>query len=296
MSLTVLLKSFCSRNVKQLSSVTWRYFSTDQQPSTYKKKEVKTEKIDNTLAEHRFIYPEFLPDPRYEFRNKIREKLEREDMLKRRSVINIPEFYVGSILAVTASDKYDPGKQNRFVGICIARSYVGLRATFVLRNVVDHQGVEILYDMYNPSLLSIEVLRLEKRLDDELYYLRDAPPEFSTFPFNMEPEFIVPGDPIRVNPLKVRLKPPPWCHRWEIKNMKGIENVKEHVSQKAIAHARTLEQPFEAYDLMKEYRRCIPEEDQKEIWEEVESHRKQFPVKKQAWKRTLQRAKPKRTL
>lgn len=43
----------------------------------------------------RFIYPEFLPDPKYEFRNKIREKMERSDMLKRRKVLYIPEFYVG---------------------------------------------------------------------------------------------------------------------------------------------------------------------------------------------------------
>lgn len=43
----------------------------------------------------RFRYPEFLPDPKMEFRNPIREKLERRDMLDRRSHINIPEFYVG---------------------------------------------------------------------------------------------------------------------------------------------------------------------------------------------------------
>lgn len=43
----------------------------------------------------RFIYPEFLPDPKYEFRNKIREKMERSDMLKRRKILYIPEFYVG---------------------------------------------------------------------------------------------------------------------------------------------------------------------------------------------------------
>lgn len=35
-------------------------------------------------AEYRYIYPEFLPDPKLEFRNSIREKLERLDMLNRR--------------------------------------------------------------------------------------------------------------------------------------------------------------------------------------------------------------------
>lgn len=43
----------------------------------------------------RFVYPEFLPDPKIEWRNAIREKLERGDMINRRKQIDIPEFYVG---------------------------------------------------------------------------------------------------------------------------------------------------------------------------------------------------------
>lgn len=43
----------------------------------------------------RHAYPEFLPDPNPKWRNSLREKLERSDMLKRRSQIDIPEFYVG---------------------------------------------------------------------------------------------------------------------------------------------------------------------------------------------------------
>ena len=47
--------------------------------------------------EFRFMYPEFLPDPNVERRNRLKEKLERMDMLQRRSVIEIPEFYAGKI-------------------------------------------------------------------------------------------------------------------------------------------------------------------------------------------------------
>nr|KAG8534632.1 hypothetical protein GDO81_018963 [Engystomops pustulosus] len=61
-------------------------------------------------------------------------------MIERRKVINIPEFYVGSILAVTMADPHANGKSNRFVGICIDRSGSGLGATFALRNVIDGQG------------------------------------------------------------------------------------------------------------------------------------------------------------
>ena len=63
--------------------------------------------------------------------------------------------------------------------------------------------MEIMYDLYNPTILSIDVLRLEKRLDDELLYLRDADPKYSTFPFDMEPEFHPEGAPVPVNPIKV---------------------------------------------------------------------------------------------
>ena len=46
-------------------------------------------------VECRFVYPEFLPDPKVDHRNSLREKLERMDMLNRRAHIDIPEFYVG---------------------------------------------------------------------------------------------------------------------------------------------------------------------------------------------------------
>lgn len=49
----------------------------------------------NPALEFRHVYPEFLPDPNPKWRNSLREKLERVDMLKRRNQIDIPEFYVG---------------------------------------------------------------------------------------------------------------------------------------------------------------------------------------------------------
>lgn len=112
-----------------------------------------------TLLNYRFAYPEFLPDPNPLHRNKLREKLERHDMLARRSNVEIPEFYVGSIVAVVHSDKHAPGKNNRFLGICIQRKGCGLRATFILRNVIDHLGVEVEFDMYDPTIQRIEVIR-----------------------------------------------------------------------------------------------------------------------------------------
>lgn len=47
-------------------------------------------------------------------------------------------------MAVTVADKSAPGKQRRFVGICIYREGQGLSANFILRNVIDGQGLCIL--------------------------------------------------------------------------------------------------------------------------------------------------------
>lgn len=60
-----------------------------------------------------------------------------------------------------------------------------------------------MYEMYNPTILKIETLKLEKRLDEDLNYLIDALPEYSTFDFDMEPVSHPTGTPVPVNPVKV---------------------------------------------------------------------------------------------
>nr|CAG4643544.1 EOG090X0F2L [Ilyocryptus agilis] len=236
--------------------------------------------------EFRFIYPEFLPDPKMEWRNKLREKLERADMLKRRSAIDIPEFYTGSIMSVTVADVNSPNKVTRFVGICIQRGGTGLRAWFILRNVVDRQGIEILYQMYNPLIQQIQVLRLEKRLDDTLLYLRDCPPEYSTFPFDMEPEVRADSSVVPVNPIKVKLRPRPWLERWERQNLKGVEGVMDMVSQKVIEKGKKAEKPWEKYDLMLQYRQTYHAFEVETILaeEEKKSHHQQL---KQTFKKNV---------
>ncbi|CAK1593746.1 unnamed protein product [Parnassius mnemosyne] len=251
-------------------------------------------RFQNPALEYRHIFPEFLPDPNPKWRNSLREKMERADMLKRRSQIDIPEFYVGSVLAVTISDPHAQGKTNRFVGICIERKGCGLRAEFTLRNVVDHQGVEIRYDLYDPTIQSIQVLRLEKRLDDKLLYLRDALPEYSTFPFDMDPEILPEGTPVPVNPVQVKLKPRPWLERWERQELKGVSNIEEHLKEKDRIRRELRKTPWEKYDLMKEYRKTIPVEDQSEIWGEVHNQLNQLRLsrKKMFKKRPISTPKP----
>ncbi|XP_026735587.1 39S ribosomal protein L19, mitochondrial [Trichoplusia ni] len=256
---------------------------------TKKEKHIRTRGSRNSALENRFVYPEFLPDPNPNWRNSLREKLERADMLKRRNQIDIPEFYVGSILAVTVADQHSQGKTNKFVGICIERKGCGLRAEFTLRNVVDHQGIEVRYDLYDPTIQIIQVLRLEKRLDEKLFYLRDALPEYSTFPFDMDPEILPEGTPVPLNPVQVKLKPRPWLERWERQDLKGVSNIEEHLKEKDRVRRELRATPWEKYDLMKQYRQTIPIEDQNDIWAEVNSQLQQLHMtrKKMSRKRTF---------
>lgn len=220
--------------------------------------------------DYRYIYPDFLPNPAYYYRDKVLERLERRDMFERRKQIIIPEFYVGSILAVTTSDPYAPNKVNRFVGICIKREGYGLRHVFQMRNVVDGFGVEVIYELYNPTIQQIEVLKLEKRLDDDLLYLVDCPPEYSTIPFDFIPIKLPPGSKVPVNDIKVKLNPKPWRHKWERKNLKGaiLPELKPSEYQR-MKKSYVDFKPYEKYDLMKQYRENIQDDDYAEIVEDI---------------------------
>lgn len=275
-----------------INHLTLRCISTNTITSQQRNAERKpSNPVKNvTLTEYRHIYPEFLPDPTFEFRNTIREKLERLDMVSRRQHIDIPEFYVGSILAVSTADPHSTSKTNKFVGICIQRGGCGLRAHFLLRNVIDHQGVEVLYEMYDPTITKIEVLRLEKRLDDDLLYLRDALPEFSTFDSNMETEILPEGSPVPINQIKVKLKPRPWLERWERKGLKGIESL--DLPEKFFKRAEELATPWVKYDLMKEYMKTIPEEEQIEIFGEIQHQLQQIELTRKKLKRKRIFVKP----
>lgn len=195
-------------------------------------------------------------------------------------------------MAVTSSDPHAAGKTARFLGICIDRDRSGLRARFVVRNVIDHQGVEVQYEMYDPTIQRIEVIRLEKRLDDRLFYLRDALPEYSTFDQAMEPEVLAEGAPVPVNDTLVRLKPRPWAERWERQNLLGVANVDEHLTDKIRAQAIARQTPWERFDLMKEYRRTIPSEEQQEIYAEVYSQLHHLELQRRKLKRKRAFVKP----
>lgn len=186
-------------------------------------------------------------------------------------MLNIPEFYVGSIIAVTTTDQYSSVKSNRFVGICVQRGGKGLGGTFVLRNIIENQGVEICYEMYSPLMQQIEVLKLEKRLDASLMYLRDALPEYSMVDPEMKAVSSSPTGDVPLNTLKVRMKPKPWSKRWERPkfDIKGIR-FDLCLTPEQMEHAQKWAEPWREYDMLKEYDTSgLEEKILKEVQEEM---------------------------
>lgn len=218
------------------------------------------------------VYPEFLPDPMNNSPIKVHKEI--DDMLARRQVIEIPEFYVGSILSVTFSDQTSLTKKSKFVGICIQREGQLKFSNFTLRNVIDGMGCEIRFDIYNPLLLSIEVLKLTKRIDDTLIYLRDALPEYSTIPEDMKPVPHIDTAEVPVDRTLVRMKPLPWTQRWEKYNIQGIEEMKDIPEYFAKKAKLGIENPIYSYDLMMEYRSHVTEEMMYNICRRLAEHEK----------------------
>ena len=259
-------------NIQRVNYLDNEVVEAHRQSPLSKQQEVQEQRWDesvNVPRDFRYVYPDFLPNPEMKHRDRICELLEREDMYRRRSVVDFPEFYVGSIMAVTVADAYSPGKKNRFVGICIQRGGHGMRSNFILRNVIDGQGIEIMYEMYSPVIQNVEVLRLEKRLDEDLMYLRDAPQEYSTVPLDMEPTPLPKGTTVPVNTIRVKLNPRPWHQRWERCDLKGVEPFE--VSQKLRDKAEKVKKPWEKFDLMKQYRETINDNESGDIMKEVYS-------------------------
>ncbi|KAM9356133.1 large ribosomal subunit protein bL19m [Pholidichthys leucotaenia] len=250
-----LLQNSHVHNERFLStSLCLRTSGNDSEPPKFvpPSKPIITDKTQPVASLRKFLSPEFIP-PRQRT-DPLKFFMERKDMIRRRKTVDIPEFYVGSILAVNMADSNAGEKINRFVGICIQRGGKGLGATFILRNIINNQGVEICYELYSPRIQKIEVLKLEKRLDDNLMYLRDALPEYSTVDTEMKPVPISPLGEVPVNKIKVKMRPKPWSKRWERPkfNIQGIR-FDLSLTPEQMEDAQKWAQPWLEYDMLKEY-------------------------------------------
>lgn len=85
-----------------------------------------------------------------------------------------PQFEVGDTVAVGV--RIVEGSKERiqpFIGVVIARRGGGMNETFTVRRIVNNQGVERIFPLQSPRIVSIEVQRHGKTRRSKLYYLRD---------------------------------------------------------------------------------------------------------------------------
>ncbi|TWT47783.1 50S ribosomal protein L19 [Botrimarina hoheduenensis] len=85
-----------------------------------------------------------------------------------------PEFEIGD--TVDVHTRILEGNKERiqiFTGVVIARSGSGSREMFVVRRIVNNEGVERKFPVHSPKIAKIEVKRSSVVRRAKLYYLRD---------------------------------------------------------------------------------------------------------------------------
>ncbi len=87
---------------------------------------------------------------------------------------DLPEFEIGDTVSVGV--RIIEGTKERtqpFVGVVIARRGKGMDETFTVRRIVNNEGVERIFPIHSPRVVSVEVQRRGKTRRSKLYYLRD---------------------------------------------------------------------------------------------------------------------------
>jgi large subunit ribosomal protein L19 len=86
---------------------------------------------------------------------------------------DIPSFDVGD--QVDVHQRILEGQKERiqvFNGVVIGRRGDGLRETFIVRRIVQGEGVERIFPLHSPKIAKIEVKRTGRVRRAKLYYLR----------------------------------------------------------------------------------------------------------------------------
>lgn len=86
---------------------------------------------------------------------------------------NVPQFEIGDTVDV-ATRIVEGGKERTqvFSGTVIARKGRGINATFIVRRIVNNEGVERIFPLHSPFIQSVTVKRSGETRRAKLYYLR----------------------------------------------------------------------------------------------------------------------------
>jgi large subunit ribosomal protein L19 len=102
------------------------------------------------------------------------EKLEQEELARVSANKSIPTFAPGDTVIVNVNVVEGNRKRvQAYEGVVIGRRNRGLNSSFVVRKVSSGEGVERTFQLYSPTIASIEVKRRGDVRRAKLYYLRD---------------------------------------------------------------------------------------------------------------------------
>ena len=102
------------------------------------------------------------------------QKLEQEELARVTAGKTYPEFAPGDTVVVNVNVVEGSRKRvQAYEGVVIARRNRGLNSSFIVRKISSGEGVERTFQLYAPTIASIEVKRRGDVRRAKLYYLRN---------------------------------------------------------------------------------------------------------------------------
>ncbi len=102
------------------------------------------------------------------------QQLEKEEIERLTAKKAVPTFAPGDTVVVNVNVVEGNRKRAQaFEGVVIARRNRGLNSSFIVRKISSGEGVERTFQLYSPTIASIEVKRRGDVRRAKLYYLRD---------------------------------------------------------------------------------------------------------------------------
>lgn len=108
-----------------------------------------------------------------EIQMNIIQTLEQEEIARLSEGKNIPDFRAGDTVNVLVNVIEGTRKRTQaYEGVVIAKRNRGLNSSFIVRKISSGEGVERTFQLYSPTIASIEVKRRGDVCRSKLYYLR----------------------------------------------------------------------------------------------------------------------------
>ncbi len=102
------------------------------------------------------------------------QQLEQEELARVTANKVIPAFAPGDTVVVNVNVVEGTRKRvQAYEGVVIGKRNRGLNSSFVVRKISSGEGVERTFQLYSPSIASIEVKRRGDVRRAKLYYLRE---------------------------------------------------------------------------------------------------------------------------